>query len=207
VDTLVWDAQLWYGGDYDRLWIETEGEHIVSGGDGSEIENLDIQYSRRIGRYWDLQGGVGYQRIYGSGPDGPAQPRPIQRLVQDRIDTFVEQQVDTVVEQLSPRLARLRDLRGRYQDFQALYQRVFPPPGPNRDRAYAVVGPQGLAPYWFKADTNLRLSADGDLWVDAEGEDPESFSVVAGVRMWFWKLETSRAGLSNGRAPLSSLFW
>jgi len=107
-DVLTWDAQFWYGGDYNRLWIETEGEDVASGGDGGEIENFDVQYSRRISPYWDVQAGVGYQRIYGDGPEP--------------------------------------------------------------DRVYAVVGLQGLAPYWFEIDTNLRVSEDGDAWVDLEAE-------------------------------------
>lgn len=69
VDSIVWDAQFWYGGDYSRLWIETEGEDVVSGGDGGEIENLDVLYSRRFAPYWDWQAGVGYRRSYGDGPD------------------------------------------------------------------------------------------------------------------------------------------
>ncbi len=107
-DAIVWDVQFWYGGDYDRLWIETEGEDIASGGDGGEIENLDVLYSHRFAPYWDWQAGLGYQRAYG--------------------------------------------------------------PGPDRDQTSAVIGVQGLAPYWFEVDANLRVSDDGDTSVDVEAE-------------------------------------
>jgi len=107
-DTLTWDAQFWYGGDYARLWIETEGEVVASGGDGGEIENLDVLYSRRVSPYWDLQAGLGYQRVYGDGPEP--------------------------------------------------------------ERFYGVLGAQGLAPYWFEIDANLRVSEVGDAWVDLEAE-------------------------------------
>jgi len=107
-DTVQWEAQFWYGGDYNRLWIETEGEDIASGGDGGEIENFDVLFSRLIARYWDVQAGVGYQRAYG--------------------------------------------------------------PGPDADRYSAVIGIQGLAPYWFEVDANLRVSEDGDASVDFEAE-------------------------------------
>lgn len=107
-DVLLWDAQAWYGGDLNRLWIETEGEDVVSGGDGGEIENFDVQYSRRIDRFWDIQTGAGYQTTYGRGPD--------------------------------------------------------------RDRASVLVGLQGLAPYWFEVDANLRVSEDGDASADLEAE-------------------------------------
>ncbi len=107
-DTLLWDAQFWYGGDINRLWIETEGEDVVSGGAGGELENFDVQYSHRFAPFWDLQAGLGYQRAYG--------------------------------------------------------------PGPDQDRASALVGVQGLAPYWFEIDANLRLSEGVDLSADLEAE-------------------------------------
>lgn len=107
-DEIAWDAQFWYGGDYNRLWIETEGEDVASGGEGGAIENFDIQYSRLIAPYWDFQAGLGYQREYG--------------------------------------------------------------PGPDEERFSAVVGIQGLAPYFFEVDANLRVSEDGDLSADLEAE-------------------------------------
>lgn len=107
-DVVLWDAQAWYGGDVNRLWIETEGEDIASGGNGGEVENFDVQYSRRIAPFWDLQAGVGYQTTYG--------------------------------------------------------------PGPDSDRTSAILGVQGLAPYWFEVDANLRISEDGDASADLEAE-------------------------------------
>ncbi len=104
----VWDAQFWYGGDRQRLWIETEGEDVVRNGDGGEIENLDIQYSRLVAPFWDFQTGLGYQRLYGDGPD--------------------------------------------------------------QDRFYVLAGLQGLAPYQYEVDLNLRVSEDGDVWTDLEAE-------------------------------------
>jgi copper resistance protein B len=105
-DALRWDALAWYGGDVNRLWLETEGEHFA-GGDG-EIERIDVEYGRMISPFWDLQTGLGYQREYGDGPDP--------------------------------------------------------------DRFYALVGLQGLAPYWFEMDANLRVSEDGDVSADLELE-------------------------------------
>lgn len=64
---LLWDAQGWYGGDYRRLWLKTEGERPVSDSNG-EVE-LQALYSRLVAPYWDLQGGLRYDRSVGSGPD------------------------------------------------------------------------------------------------------------------------------------------
>ncbi|GBR08887.1 copper resistance protein B [Gluconobacter frateurii] len=50
-----WDGEVWYGTDYDRLWIKSEGT-LEKGrlSDGQQ----DILYSRAISTYWNLQGGV-----------------------------------------------------------------------------------------------------------------------------------------------------
>jgi copper resistance protein B len=103
---LVWDAQAWYGKDLDRLWVETEGRY--SNQNYGELENLDIQYSRRISPFWDAQIGLGSQTTF-----------------------------------------------GRSEKYQ---------------RYYAIVGLQGLAPYWFEIDSNIRLSNEGDIWLDFEAE-------------------------------------
>ena len=57
-DGFAWDAEGWYGGDYDRLWIKTEGE----GEFGRAVETVELQalYSRAIGPWFNLQAGVRY---------------------------------------------------------------------------------------------------------------------------------------------------
>ncbi len=56
VDTYVWDLQGWYGGDYDRLWVKTEGE----GEQGKSPESAELQalFSRRFAPFWDWQLGI-----------------------------------------------------------------------------------------------------------------------------------------------------
>lgn len=48
-----WDIESWYGGDFNRLWIKTEGEQAAIRAE----RNLDFQllYGRFIKRYYDLQ--------------------------------------------------------------------------------------------------------------------------------------------------------
>ncbi len=57
-DVIAWDGQAWYGGDYNKIWLETEGEQIRSG----ELEQAEVQllYSRLLGYFWDVQAGVRY---------------------------------------------------------------------------------------------------------------------------------------------------
>lgn len=56
VDTYVWDMQGWYGGDYNRLWVKTEGE----GEQGKSPESAELQllFSRRFAPFWDWQLGI-----------------------------------------------------------------------------------------------------------------------------------------------------
>ena len=101
-DTLLWDGQAWYGGDINKIWLKTEGDVSL---DGGEIEEAEVQalWSRAITRYFDLQAGL-------------------------------------------------------RQDLE--------PEG----RTHAVLGLQGLAPYWFEVDGAAFLSTDGDLTARGEAE-------------------------------------
>ncbi len=57
-DGFEWDSEGWYGGDINRLWIKSEGD----GAFGRSIEKAEVQalYSRAIGPYFNLQGGLRY---------------------------------------------------------------------------------------------------------------------------------------------------
>lgn len=63
-DIQSWDAEAWYGSDYTKLWLKTEGER--SGGDirhaGSEL-----LVDRVFARWWSVQAGVRHES--GEGPD------------------------------------------------------------------------------------------------------------------------------------------
>ncbi len=94
-DSLKWDAQGWVGGDYDKLWLKTEGAKRT----GGKLEDAEAQllYSRLLTDFFDVQAGV-------------------------RFD-----------------------------------------PEPHPRRGYAVLGIQGLAPYYFETDAALFLSNEGEV--------------------------------------------
>jgi copper resistance protein B len=54
----AWDWEGWYGGDYNRLWVKTEGEAEF----GEAVESAEIQalYSRAINPWFNLQAGLRY---------------------------------------------------------------------------------------------------------------------------------------------------
>ncbi len=55
-DEYLWDAQAWYGGDINKLWVKTEGEGSFEG----SLEALDLQilWSRAVLPWWDFQAGL-----------------------------------------------------------------------------------------------------------------------------------------------------
>ncbi|NIR58524.1 MAG: copper resistance protein B [Gammaproteobacteria bacterium] len=196
-DTLSWEIEAWYGGDYNRLWVETEGEDVTSGGEGGEIENLDVLYSRLVAPYWDVQAGVGYQGIYGTDAD---EDRGFAVLgVQGLAPHWFE--VDANL--------RVSDEGDVSADFEAEYdllltQRLILQPRFETSVAAGEVEEFGvgegfnfvklglrlryeikreLAPY-IGVSWNRKLGDTADL-AEAEGEDDADTAVVVGVRMWF----------------------
>lgn len=57
-DGYLWDAQGWYGGDINKLWIKTEGE----GSFGEKTGEAEVQalWSRAITPWFDVQAGLRY---------------------------------------------------------------------------------------------------------------------------------------------------
>lgn len=98
--SLRWDIYGWVGGDYNRLWVKTEGSHAAYGGVSGEAD-AELLYGRLVSPYWDFQIGVREEWRYGRGPE--------------------------------------------------------------RSRASAVIGFQGLAPYWFDLEPSLFVSERGDV--------------------------------------------
>ena len=67
-NSVGWDATGWYGGDYNRLWLKTEGEWRTSGERGGEAE-VQALYGRLIAAFWDFQAGLRYDQFSGAGFD------------------------------------------------------------------------------------------------------------------------------------------
>lgn len=67
-DFFFWDAEGWVGGDYERIWIKTDGEVAFANEESGEAE-VQILYGRLIDPYWDLQVGLRYDRVYGPDED------------------------------------------------------------------------------------------------------------------------------------------
>jgi copper resistance protein B len=59
----AWEANLWYGGDYNKLWFKTEGWHVR---DRTEDARAELLWDRTVARWWSLQ--LGAREDFGSGP-------------------------------------------------------------------------------------------------------------------------------------------
>ncbi len=59
---MTWDVFGWHGGDYNRLWIKSEGSASTrnSSGDG----DFQLLYGRLISRYFDFQLGFRYEQLW-----------------------------------------------------------------------------------------------------------------------------------------------
>ena len=54
----AWDAQGWYGGDNDKLWVKTEGRDERRGAEkGVQDASLDVLWNRVVSTWWNLQAG------------------------------------------------------------------------------------------------------------------------------------------------------
>jgi copper resistance protein B len=61
-DAVHWDAEAWYGTDYDKLWLRSEGNRV-----GGDYEGLaELFWDRIVGRWWHAQAGVRHD--FGEGP-------------------------------------------------------------------------------------------------------------------------------------------
>lgn len=58
----VWNAEAWYGGDFDKLWLRTEGDREA----GTTDARLEGFWDHAFASYWDWQ--LGARQDFGSGP-------------------------------------------------------------------------------------------------------------------------------------------
>jgi copper resistance protein B len=64
-----WDGQAWYGGDYNKLWVKSEGTYVTGGSNrGARDADVEILWDRVVSRWWNVQVG-GRQDV------GPGQAR------------------------------------------------------------------------------------------------------------------------------------
>lgn len=195
-DLLRWDAEGWYGGDVNRFWFKTEGEHTAQGpsAGGAEIHGY---YGRLIAPFWDAQVGLRYDQQWepGSASSRAFAAIGLQGFAPYRFDVapalFISEDGD-----LSARLTATRDYRftqrliaqGRFETEIAAQD--VPKFGVGEGVNYLELGfrlryeiRREFAPY---IGVNWERKLGGtETMARQSGEDPNVLSFVAGVRIWF----------------------
>lgn len=195
-DTLGWDAVGWYGGDYNRLWLKTEGEWRVSGERGGDAE-VQALYGRLIAPFWDFQAGLRYDQFSGAGFDRSRGFAVIglQGLSPYRFELepalFISQDGD-----VSARLTATYDM--------LISQRLILQPRLDLDAAVQSAEKFGVGEGINSIGLGLRLRYEitrefapyvGVQWLQQFGETAdisrrgggraENIALVFGVRLWF----------------------
>lgn len=190
-DGFAWDAEAWFGGDLNRLWLKSEGE----GEFGRSIEQAEVQalFSRALDPYFNLQAGVRYD----------FEPDPSRGYavvgIEGLAPSFFEVEGFLFLSNKGELMARLE---GSYD--QRITQRLILQPRAEinlaaQDSAALRIG-SGLS----EAELGVRLRYDirrefapyigveysrafGDTrrFLRAAGEDAGGWSFLTGVRVWF----------------------
>ena len=192
-NALRFNAQGWVGGDYNRLWVNTEGTRV----DDGKLEDTDVQllYGRLIAPFWDLQAGVRYFHPKSGGLSRASGVFGIQGIAPYWFDVqaagFVSQRGE-----VSARLEVEYDL--------LLTQRLILQPRLETNAAIQEVKSLGIGRGINDLELGLRLRYEitrqfapyiGVSWTNqfggtasltrAEGGDVRNLGMVLGIRAWF----------------------
>lgn len=189
---LVWDAEGWVGGDYNKLWIKSEGEYLF---ERERVEEAELQalYSRAIAPFFDVQAGVRHD----------FKPDPSRTFgvlgVQGLAPYWFEIDAAGFVSDEGDVSARLE------AEYEFLFtQKLILQPRTELNFAVQDVKKLGVGSGLSTAELGLRLRYEivrefapyiGVSWTRLvgktedfardEGENVSSVSFVAGVRLWF----------------------
>lgn len=186
--TTTWDAEAWYGSDFDKLWLRSEGERASHRTD-ARIEAL---WDHAFASYWDWQ--IGARHDFTSGSAGNAPDRNWAAFgVQGLAPYWFEIEATVYIGDGGRMAARFR---AEYE--LPLTQRLILQPEmelnwyDRRDRARDIAA--GLS----DAEAGLRLRYEirreiapyiGLVWKHRRGDDAfareNGTQWVAGLRLWF----------------------
>ncbi len=192
-DALRFNTAGWIGGDYNRLWLYTEGTKPYHG----KLEDVDVQvlYGRLVAPFWDLQAGVRYFKPRSGAPSRNAAVFGIQGLAPYRFGV-----------QAAAFVSERGDVSGRTElEYELLLtQRWVLQPRFATNVALQEVSEQGIGRGVNDIELGLRLRYEikrefapyiGVSWqrsygesarfARARGEDVEGWRLVAGIRAWF----------------------
>jgi copper resistance protein B len=83
-DAFAWDLEGWFGGDFDRVWLRTEGQHEHGGTRGADLQLL---YGHAFARWWEMVAGMRHDT--GPGPSRDWMAVGVQGLAPYMLDVEV----------------------------------------------------------------------------------------------------------------------
>jgi len=194
--TVSYEATGWYGGDYQRLWLELEGTHDTGSADGGEVERLDILHGRLVSPFWNIRAGMGYRGTIG--PDSDERFFAVFGLKGIAPYGF---EIDTNF-RISNRGEVLLDLEAEYDVYLA--QRIVLQPRLDASFSFNRMEGLGIGPGFPGLDLSARLRYEirreiapyiGIRWstmtggsrdISRQEEEPRDVtSFIAGLRLWF----------------------
>ena len=190
-DGYRWDGEAWYGGDINRLTLKTEGEGAFR--EGLESAEIQAVYSRSIGPYWFVQGGLRYD----------IKPNPSRTYATIGIEGLAPNNFDV---EGALFLSDRGDVLGRIEGYydQRVTQRLILQPRAEFNLSAQDVRAEGYGSGLVDAELGLRLRYEvrrefapyiviswerqfGDTrrFSRLRNQETGGFSFVAGVRTWF----------------------
>jgi copper resistance protein B len=183
---MSWDAQAFYGGDYDKLWLKSEGTRAA---DNDEIR-VEALWNRIVTPWWNLQAGVRHD--FSDGPSRNWLALGIEGLAPHWFEIEVAVYVGD---------AGRTALRADVSYDLLLTQRLVLQP----QIEIAAYGEddreRGIGSGWSDVEAGLRLRYElrreiapyiGVHWrrlfgatADLAGDDSRDARFVAGLRIWF----------------------
>jgi copper resistance protein B len=186
---LAWEAQAWYGGDYNKVWFKTEGERVG----GEENGRAELLWDHVFATWWTLQAGA--RQDFGDGPSRTWAAVGVQGLA----PYFFEIEATLYVGEGGRTAARFSAEYDMLLTQQLILQPEF------ELEAYGKDDPENeIASGFSDVELGLRLRyeirrefapyiglhwerrlGDTEDLVRAEGGDVSDLTFTAGVRAWF----------------------
>lgn len=188
-DALAWDVYGWYGDDYDKAWLKSEGEYS----DDTYSARHELLWDRIVSRWWSAQAGLRHD--VREGPSRTWAAIGVRGLApywfEIEATAYVGEQGRTAM-RVSIENEVLLTQKLILQPEIELEAYGKSDPANHIGSGFSNVGiglrlryeiRRELAPY-FGVQWERRLGQTEDLTA-AVGRDPNDTMIVAGVRVWF----------------------